>query len=555
MIRVGLAILVGLAALGCEDPFRPAPRAAIVRITPDSLTIALGHTVQLSAAVEDSAGRAVQRAVTWRSLNERVATITATGAVTGVDGGRATITASVDDVSGAATIVVEIPIATVTIDLGDQELVTGGTLRFRALPRDSTGRPLLGHTIAWSIADTSIAALAPAGPDVVVTGRAPGTSTLTARVEDHDTTVTLTVSTVRFAGVWVAESDHSCGITATGAAYCWGSDGLGELGNGIAPASVAPSPVTGGLSLALLSPGGRFTCALTSAGDPYCWGSGANGRLGNGSLENSTAPVSVTSPQRLRELSSGWGLTCGLAAGGQAYCWGHAGGLGSDTLKFSAVPVAIGGELALHTVGVGNEYGCALAADATARCWGVNREGRLGRSDVAYTDVPLAVEGGLAFDTLVAGPMHVCALTPAGAAYCWGGNAAGQLGNGTTIGGATPGAVAGGLVFRALSAGNAHTCGLTAEGSAWCWGSSADGRLGVAPGGVLCDTVPCSTTPVGVSGGLRFVTIAAGGAHTCGIATDGLTYCWGDNGNGQLGDGTATSRSTPAAVLGQAPTP
>ena len=64
MIRVGLAILVGLAALGCEDPFRPAPRAAIVRITPDSLTIVLGHTVQLSAAVEDSAGRAVQRAVT-----------------------------------------------------------------------------------------------------------------------------------------------------------------------------------------------------------------------------------------------------------------------------------------------------------------------------------------------------------------------------------------------------------------------------------------------------------------------------------------------------------
>jgi alpha-tubulin suppressor-like RCC1 family protein len=147
--------------------------------------------------------------------------------------------------------------------------------------------------------------------------------------------------------------------------------------------------------------------------------------------------------------------------------------------------------------------------------------------------------------------VHACALTPAGAAWCWGGNTAGQRGDSTITGGATPGPVSGGLAFRLLSAGTAHTCGLTADGSAWCWGSNADGRLGSTPGAESCAGLPCSTTPVAVSGGLRFVTISAGGAHTCGIATDGVAYCWGANAAGQLGDGSTASSAAPVRVVGQ----
>jgi len=553
MIRAGPAVLAALAALGCEGPFRPTPRVATVRVTPDSLNIAIGQSAQLSAAVEDSAGHVVSRTVTWTSLNPSVATVTGSGVVTGVDGGSTTVTASVDAVADTASVVVHIPVAAVTIDLGDQEIVTGATLRFSATARDATGRPLLGHTIDWSIGDTSVATLATDGADALLTGRLPGSTDLTAAVGAHDTTVTLTVSAVRFTGIWAAESDHSCGVTDTGAAYCWGDDALGELGNGIAPASAAPSRVTGSLDLALLSPGGRFTCALTHAGNPYCWGSGANGRLGNGSLDDSAVPVAVAGAE-LTELSSGWGLTCGPTASGAMYCWGHGGGLGADTLKFSDTPVPIGGEAALHAVGAGNQYGCALATDSTAYCWGTNLNGRLGTTAIDYTDVPVPVSGGLRFDTLVVGPLHACALS-AGTAYCWGGNATGQLGNGTTTGGATPGPVAGGLVFSALSAGNEHTCGLTTDGSAWCWGANPDGRLGAPPGATLCQSMPCATSPVAVSGGWQFTTIAAGGAHTCAIATGGLAYCWGGNGAGQLGDGTMTAQSAPVPVLGQTAPP
>ncbi len=311
--------------------------------------------------------------------------------------------------------------------------------------------------------------------------------------------------------------------------------------------------MAGGLILALLSPGGRFTCALTYAGNPYCWGSGANGRLGNGSLDDSAVPAPVAGAA-LAELSSGWGLTCGPTASGAMYCWGHGGGLGADTLKFSATPVPISGEVALHAVGAGNQYGCALATDSTAYCWGSNLDGRLGTTAIDYTDVPVPVTGALRFDTLVVGPLHACALST-GTAYCWGGNGTGQLGNGSVTGGATPVPVVGGHTFRALSAGNEHTCGLTADGSAWCWGANPDGRLGVPPDTALCNTAPCVTTPTAVSGGRQFVTIAAGGTHTCAIATDGLAYCWGGNGAGQLGDGTTTARSTPVPVLGQTAPP
>ena len=549
MSRVGL--LAVLLAVACEEPFRFSAPAAVVRVAPDSIAIASGATAQLHAVVEDSAGNPVSRSVTWATTNSAVATIDQSGVVTGEGDGLATITATVGEVSGSAKVTVRAPVASVTIALENQELVAGGRLRFAAVPRDLGGVPLIGRTVAWSISDPAIAGLSVDAGDAVVTGFTPGTATLTATSEGRSESVTVTVSVVRFTAIVAAESDHTCARTAAGAVYCWGADDLGQLGNGVAPRSTTPSRVTGAPALATVSPGGRFTCALASDGDPYCWGSGASGRLGNGSDDDSALPVAVASPQALRELSSGWGLTCGFGAGGGTYCWGNAGALGSDTLKFSAVPVPIGGELSLHAVGVGNRYACALAADSAAYCWGTNLDGRLGRTDVAYTDEPVAVVGGLTFDTLVAGPVHACALTPAGAAYCWGGNNAGQLGDSTITGGATPGPVSGGLAFQLLSAGTAHTCGLTAAGSAWCWGSNGEGQLGAAPGAEACAGVPCSTAPVAVSGDLRFTTISAGGAHTCGIATDGVAYCWGSNGGGELGDGTTTASAVPVRVVGQ----
>src|SRR3989442_2005671 len=86
----------------------------------------------------------------------------------------------------------------------------------------------------------------------------------------------------------------------------------------------------------------------------------------------------------------------------------------------------------------------------------------------------------------------------------------------------------------------------------WCWGRNADGQLGDGTAGRQCaqTTGRCSPTPVRVSGITSPATIAAGGYHTCALLEDGTVWCWGRNGQGQLGDGTITNSSSPVRAGG-----
>jgi len=100
------------------------------------------------------------------------------------------------------------------------------------------------------------------------------------------------------------------------------------------------------------------------------------------------------------------------------------------------------------------------------------------------------------------------------------------------------------LVRETISAGDYHTCGLTSAGAAVCWGENGDGQLG---NGTYDDKV----TPTTVSGGLKFTSISAGSYHTCALTSAGAAFCWGYNAYGQLGDGTSDNhRLTPTAVSG-----
>src|SRR5690349_3765917 len=99
------------------------------------------------------------------------------------------------------------------------------------------------------------------------------------------------------------------------------------------------------------------------------------------------------------------------------------------------------------------------------------------------------------------------------------------------------------LTFTAVSAGAVHTCGLAVAGAAYCWGYNSDGQLGDG-------TTTSRPTPMLVAGGVTFTTVTAGGSHTCGVTAAGAAHCWGDNPDGQLGDGTMTDRSSPVLVSG-----
>jgi alpha-tubulin suppressor-like RCC1 family protein len=121
----------------------------------------------------------------------------------------------------------------------------------------------------------------------------------------------------------------------------------------------------------------------------------------------------------------------------------------------------------------------------------------------------------------------------------------GQLGTGLTGGiQATPVPVAGNHRWATIDAGWGHTCGVATTGVTYCWGNGDGGQLGTG-------TIANFNTPAPVAGGFSFATVSAGFDHSCGLTTNGVAYCWGENDGGQLGNSTNEIRTTPTKVGGQ----
>ena len=184
---------------------------------------------------------------------------------------------------------------------------------------------------------------------------------------------------------------------------------------------------------------------------------------------------------------------------------------------------------------VGGTHPCAIANDGIAYCFFSQFEPRF---------------EGVTPTRMAAGDGFECALAGTGQAWCRGDNMVGELGKGTgsiEVGDAW--SVSGGLTFAQLTVGTKHVCGVTSGGTAYCWGSDSNGQLGDSVAQSQCYGMPCDTTPGSVRGGLVFTQLAAGQYHTCGLATDGHTYCWGANGYAQLGNLQLSDRNKPFPII------
>ena len=361
----------------------------------------------------------------------------------------------------------------------------------------------------------------------------------------------------------VADQESTCALTASGSAYCWGADFVGELGIGAGEApQLQPVPVAGGHQFRAISGAGFFMCAATPEGQPWCWGE----RAAYTTFRDSV-PTSISATPALTSIVAGPYHACGITTSGKVFCWGdnHYGQLGAGDTATHANPVEVTGGLTFASVTVGSDHTCGLTTQGTAYCWGQGLLGALGGGleTPQPTFSPTAVSGGLRFKSLSAGSNYSCGVTTDGKGYCWGLNVFGDLGQGSIVESvvATPTVVAGGLTFSQIATsgtivGYPNTCGLTTSGAAYCWGINQKGQLGdpsANPGG--CDTSPggpgpCASTPVAIPGGLSFATITVGGRHVCGATTGGAIYCWGANNLGQLGNGTTGDSPHPTAVLG-----
>jgi len=188
---------------------------------------------------------------------------------------------------------------------------------------------------------------------------------------------------------------YSCGIAMSGAAYCWGVNGAGQTGDGtqISYGNTfrhTPAPVAGNLTFATLSLGYAFACGLTTTGNAYCWGSNG-GKLGDGTTADASAPRAVAGGHTFSQLSSGSGHSCAVTMQHDVYCWGSNGygqlGAPGGTARS---PILAGGglkaaEVAVAGIGTGSGgFTCAVSKDRLSTlCWGRNDFGQVGNGSTA----------------------------------------------------------------------------------------------------------------------------------------------------------------------------
>ena len=460
MITKGLACgVAALALAGCKFPdFTLGPRSPrgidAVYVSPAEYVFIVGDTVRLTAVattkecdIEFCRESAVPASFTWSSSDPSIVTVS-NGLARAVGRGTAYVRAVADSVAGKAEIHVGsgyVPLARVSL---------GGRC----------GLTDAGAVYCWG-------GLPIASPD-------------TAFGLD---TPRLLAGGLTFASVMVG-STMGCGIATDARGYCWGS---GYLGGEVSSYSGKPVLVTGGLTFQSLSPGKRsdfgnpHTCGVAADGAAWCWGSDDVGQLGTDSAplvcydgvvghnyRCSTVPLRVAGGPAFTSISAGGKHTCALTSDGTAYCWGDNtwGQLGDGSTQSRTEPASVSGAPALTSLAAGVEHTCGLTSQGTAWCWGRNEGGELGIGslDSSAHPVPVPVLGGAQFTSLDAAAT-TCGLDPAGQVYCWGG----ALTAPTLV----PGGLTFGTIGLSIASGAGYSvgprqgmaCGIAADLRAYCW--------------------------------------------------------------------------------------
>jgi alpha-tubulin suppressor-like RCC1 family protein/uncharacterized protein YjdB len=471
-----------------------------IRILPDSAIVEQGTTRQFIAELRDPEGHLIERAVSWSSTDETIATIDAAGVLTGHEPGTAHVRADVDDATRTAGVLVHEPIRGVFVTSGGWHSCALATnLRAYCWGSGSSGR--LGN----------------------------GSTTMQTRP------VAVSGSHVF---EWIgAGYMHTCALRQDGAIYCWGGNTWGQAGLGTGFSANVPTAVLSGQTFTKLDIGDYHTCALRTDGTVWCWGLNLSGMAGVEEdhevcgINNDPCvrtPVQAAPGMTFVDIATYRVHTCALTAEGAVYCWGSNlyGQLGDGSTEGGPTPRLVQGPGGFTSLGGGGGFhSCGLKADDSAWCWGLDVWFQLG-NNMASPDncagercslAPMQVAGGRTFNHITTGYGNTCAVVPDDDAYCWGWNAHYALGDGTLTDRPVPTRVINASYKHVATGMMVHSvirttgCAVELDGHVRCWGTNLEGQVGDGTSGsTLVREEPVRTLPFQYRAPLEGDTVEAG---------------------------------------------
>lgn len=301
----------------------------------------------------------------------------------------------------------------------------------------------------------------------------------------------------------------------------------------------------------IIAAGYLHTVVLRQDGTLWTWGNNESGQLGDGTLTSTDTPRLIQADSTWVAVAAGGKHTVALRADGTLWTWGNneGGQLGNDTVMSTNTPQAILPGTTWRTVAAGEYHSVALREDGTLWAWGSNTEGQLGHG--TFTGIPFShaktpnpiLMSNATWRAVAAGGQHTVALRSDGTLWAWGRNLEGQLGLGRAPGREnSPQPILTNAIWRAVAAGGYHTVALRDDGTLWAWGENGHGQLGDG-------TFSNAKSPQPIPAGAGWQAVAAGYAHTTALRADGTIWVWGSGTSGALGNDTFTSTNTPQPIL------
>jgi len=549
-----LALIGALfAGAGCggggEGSIIPPQEVGAIQINSPSFAIERGTYVILTATVYDIHGQILNVPVAWSSSNEKAASFQAGGKLVAGDSGSAQITASSLGKQSQA-------ITAQVVWLGPAKLS-----RFQwTSPNAATPGATVGDSIRVRVTNPNGAGVSNAKVGFAVTAGGGTLSSTNTRTDPNGfvavqwklgpqkgvNSVTATVLDQDDKPIaWVDSNATKFSVTSYDALSAVAGDG--QTAQILAALPVVPSirlvdslgkPRVGIPLTFSATSGGRVSLTVVSTGSngvasPGTWTLGdipgeqkliVSVESAKLELKASATGTPVHYKPASSLIASGF-VTCALDADGLASCMGQEPqvGDGDTASKFTPTPTAGSihfKSLAPSRVTAIPTHNCGISSDNAVYCWGANSlVDTSGKSN--STKTPTRLGSDLSWAQVSPGGAHNCAVTTDGIAYCWGVNTIGQLGIRSDTGIIfKPAAVYGDFRFLSVASGATHTCGLTLDRTALCWGNNSFGQLG--DGG----TTP-RLAPTLVGGGITFQSIDVGDPWSCGLSTIGKVYCWG----------------------------